>query len=55
MLPVHIELVCDDSIRTHHLSGSGLHLSGRGTCEEEAKAYNFIQFIKKFDFEKDYV
>ena len=50
VLPTHIELVCDDTIRTHHLSG--LHLSGRGMC---ALAHNFIRFIKKLDFEKDYV
>ena len=42
MVPEQIKLVCNDSIGTHHLNGSGLHLSGRGTG---ALAHNFIQFI----------
>ena len=47
MLPEQIKLACNDSIGTHHLNGSGLHINGRGTC---ASAHNFIQFIKKLDF-----
>ena len=43
MLPAQIKLVCNDSIGTHHLNGSGLHLNGRG---KGASAHNFIQFIR---------
>ena len=52
LLSEQIRLVCNDSIGTYHLNGSGLHLSGRGTG---ALAHNFIQFIKKLDFKKEYV
>ena len=52
MLPAQIKLVCNDSIGTHHINGSGLHLSGRDTG---ALAHNFIQFLKKLDFKQAYV
>ena len=49
MFPAQIKLVCNDSIgtSTHHLNSSGLHSKRRG---ESGLAHNFIQFIKKLDF-----
>ena len=52
MLPEHIKLVSNDSIKTHHLNRSGLHLNSRGTG---ALAYNLINCIKNLDFRNNRV
>ena len=52
MLPEHIKLVSNDSIKTHHLNRSGLHLNSRGTG---ALAYNLINCIKDLDFRNNRV